>query len=409
MSHWPFRFVHAADLHLEQPPFGLSEVPDHLRDRLIEAPYQAAERVVETALVEEADFLILAGDVLHPERTGPRGPLFLAEQCQRLAERGIAVYWAGGGVDSPEVWPSGVRLPENVRVFPCGRPEEHVHQREAIPLARIIGASRGQGRVVSPSEFDADPSGLFTIGIAHGLDDVELMKSRNLSYWALGGSHARQSFFTGPRTAHCPGSPQGRDPGECGPHGCTLVMVDSQGHVRLTPVATDSLRWHRERLRVDPTTTRDDLETQLAERVRVIRETEPGLDLLVTWSVGGSGPLLGRLRRGLAGELLAQLRQRFGHGSHVVWSVEMDLELENTIPAGWYEQQTICGDFLRALRHLQKNPGESLGLESLVPEPHLAGAPASAAVVADAAVRERVLLEAALLGIDLLSGEESQS
>ena len=89
----PFRFLHASDFHLEQPLGGLSQVPDHLRDVLIDAPYIAAERVFETALSEDVDFVILAGDVLHPQRSGPRCIELLRRHLLRLAERNISVYW----------------------------------------------------------------------------------------------------------------------------------------------------------------------------------------------------------------------------------------------------------------------------------------------------------------------------
>ena len=54
-----FSFVHASDLHLELPPHGLGEIPEHLRDSLLECPYRAAERVFDLALSERADFLVL--------------------------------------------------------------------------------------------------------------------------------------------------------------------------------------------------------------------------------------------------------------------------------------------------------------------------------------------------------------
>ena len=89
MSTRPFRFVHASDLHLEQPLMGVADVPDHLRELFLDAPYAAAQKLFDAVLVEDADFVLLAGDVLHPQNTGPRGPLFLVEQFTRLAERGI--------------------------------------------------------------------------------------------------------------------------------------------------------------------------------------------------------------------------------------------------------------------------------------------------------------------------------
>ena len=410
MSNRPFRFVHAADFHLELPPFGITEVPDHLQELFIESAYWAAERVFETVLSEEAEFLVLSGDLLDPQRTGPRGLLFLVEQFERLAEREIVVYWAGGRVDPPDVWPSSVRLPENVHVFPTGRPEECVHQVDAAPLVRVMGAGRGRGQGIRASDFDPDPTGLFSIAVVHGTPDAETLQRRGIDYWALGGSHVRHTLFSSPCVAHYPGSPQGRHPEECGPHGCTLVQVDRQRQARTTLVPTDVMRWHNERIVVDAATTRDDLEMLLHERIESLVETLPGMDLLISWTIVGSGPLVGKLRQGTLGvELLEWLRSEYGSGPPAAWSVSISVEPTAVLLPEWYEQQTIRGDFLRELRHYQMNPAEPLDLESYLGEQHLAGSLAPVAEISDEASRERVLREAAMLGVDLLSGEEPES
>lgn len=416
MSNWPFRFVHAGDFHLEQPPQGVAEVPDHLRELFLEAPYWAAQRVFETVLSEEAEFLILSGDVLNPRHTGPRGPLFLVEQFGRLAQREIPVYWAGGRTDPPDAWPSAITLPENVRRFPRGRLEEFVHQRDAVPLARLIGVSRDRERKVRASRFDADPAGLFSIAVVHGSAEAAALQPRGIHYWALGGRHDRSTLFSSPQVAHYPGSPQGRRPEEDGAHGCTLVQVDQQ-QPRTSLVPTDVMRWLSQRVVVDEVTTRDDLETLLRERMQTLIETTPGVDLLVSWTVAGSGPLLGQLRRGsLATELLGWLRSEYGFGPPAAWSLALEVELPAALPPEWYEQETIRGDFLRAIRQLQVNSAEPLDLDSYLAEEHLAGTdqrfapvPAPAVTIADKQTRQRVLRQAAWLGVDLLSGEESQS
>src|SRR6476660_4781214 len=119
----PLRLVHASDFHLELPIYGLAEVPDHLRDLLIDAPYHAAEQVFETALAEDVDAVLLAGDVLNVDRAGPPAIMLLLEQFARLGDRGIPIYWAGCSVDVPDSWPRSVPLPENVHVFPIARVE----------------------------------------------------------------------------------------------------------------------------------------------------------------------------------------------------------------------------------------------------------------------------------------------
>ena len=69
---------------------------------MLNAPYNAAHSVFDAALTERVAFVILAGNILQADLTGPRGTAFLIEQFQRLAEAGIAVYWAGGECDPPK-------------------------------------------------------------------------------------------------------------------------------------------------------------------------------------------------------------------------------------------------------------------------------------------------------------------
>ena len=406
MANRPFRFVHAADFHLETPAGGISEIPDHLREPLMESGFRAAERVFDAVLAEEAEFLVLAGDILDPQLTGPRGPWFLVRQFQRLAEREIAVYWAGGRVDPVEAWPQSMRLPENVHVFPRGRVESAVRQREGLPLARLLGVGRVRGRAMRPGDFDPDPAGLYTIAVVHGRADAATLSARGIHYWALGGNHTRQTLFSSPQVAHYPGTPQGRRPQETGSHGCTLVSVDEQQHTRTTLLPTDVIRWHDERIVVEETTTRADLERRLRERTGALVEAEPAVELLISWTVAGSGPLAAAIRHGgLAAELLAMLRGEAKAAKLPAWSVSLAAEPLAVLPPPWYEQETILGDFLRQVRQYQMNPEEAMGLEGCLSESQAAGPLGSMASLSDPSTRERVLREAAMLGVDLLSGE----
>lgn len=406
MSNRPFRFIHAADLHLEQPVGGLAEVPDHLREAFLEAPYRCARRLFDAALAEEAALVVFSGDVIDPTWTGPRGPLFLIEQFRRLEERGVGVYWAGGWADPPELWPSLLRLPDNVHTFSAGRPEHFIHHRDGEPLARLVGASRQRRRKLRASEYHPDPTNLFTIGVAHGNANPAALRARGIHYWALGGKHSRSTPLSAPVAVHFPGTPQGRRPEESGAHGCTLVEVDEARSVRMSLVPCDVLRWHDERLLVQEQTTREDLEAAMRERLHALAQTSPGLDLLVRFTVAGAGPLGARLRQGrLATEIVERLRREFGYVSPAAWTLSLSVACDHAIPAEHYEQQSIRGDFLRAARRLESRPSEPIDLGAYLAPSGLAGALGPAAVLGDPAVRAGVLGEAAMLGADLLSGE----
>ncbi|HBO43202.1 MAG TPA: hypothetical protein DD670_04565 [Planctomycetaceae bacterium] len=410
MSNWPFRFLHASDFHLETPPFGVDEVPDHLMELFLAAPYRSAERVFDAALAENVDFVVLAGDLLDSRRTGPRGPLFLVEQFERLAQRDIRVYWAGGQIDPPEAWPPSMRLPKNVYLFAQGEPEQRVHRRADTAVARLIGASRlPQGRI-KPQAFDPEHSGVFSIAVAHGRADLESIKASRVDYWALGGHHSRRTLCESMPTAHEPGSPQGRWPEEAGPHGYTLIDVDLERNVELKPASADVLRWETQRLVIGEEHTADGLEREMAGRVESLRQASPETDFLITWHVAGSGPLADALRRGTAsGELLARLRDRFGQRRPAAWSVAVSVEPPARHRAAWYDEDTIRGEFLRQIERLSRESNESLDLEGFLSDASADGPARDLLLKTPEASRTNLLREAAALGVDLLFGEEAGS
>ena len=414
MPNWPFRFVHAADFHLEMPPLGMTEVPEHLGELFLESAYLAAERVFETVISEEADFLVLSGDILRCRHTGPRGPLFLVEQFERLAERGIDVYWASGRVDPHDAWPPSIRLPENVHLFPQnregrGRAEEFVHSRDGTPMVRLIGAGRARKGRIRAADFDPRQPGLFAIAVTHGRAEPAAFETARVDYWALGGRHQQLTVSHSNPMVHYAGTPQGRQPEETGPHGCTLVQVDESSRILASQIPTDVLRWQSQEVEIDDTTTPEQLETMLQESARSLIETTPGTDQLISWTITGWGPLLTRLRSGpVAGQYLEKIRKFFGAGTPATWSVSLSAKMTARPPRQWYEPSTIRGDFLQTIKHLKKEPDEPLGLESYLPEG--AGEDIFSVAAAGTGSRRRnVLHDAALLGVDLLTGEEAGS
>jgi DNA repair exonuclease SbcCD nuclease subunit len=407
MSQPPLRFVHAGDLHLERPLTGVSEIPEHLREAFLEAPYLAAEQIFETALTEGADALLLSGDVVQLDRAGPRAIVFLCEQFKRLADHGIAIYWAGGQVDPADAWPAAAALPTNVHRFPAGRVGNFEHQRDGKTVARIQGTSRTPGQGVDDSGFHRDAKGLFTIGVAHGTAASAGQEGDRVHYMALGGQHRRQTVDQSPGIAHYAGTPQGRDPGEVGAHGCTVVTVDESGHVKTTFVATDLVRWVVETIELTAGADEETLLSQIDARVASLKTKHPDRDLLITWKITGRGELLNNLRPGgLSEEILAVLRQRFGKQSPAAWSVAVQCDEPLCVPAEWYDEETIRGDVLRQFRELEQKPNIDLALEEFLPGPLRQASIAELSKVT-AADRSGLLLGASKLGMDLLSLDEN--
>ena len=120
-------------------------------------------------------------------------------------------------------------------------------------------------------------------------------------------------------------------------------------------------------------------------------EAAPDRPLLIQWTLSGGGPLLGQLRSGtLSADLLAALRSEFGFAAPPRWSVGVEVEPADVLPADWYEQDTIRGDFLRGVRFYQMNADVPLGLEAYLGPRHEAGTLAARAAGSDPADRERI-------------------
>jgi exonuclease SbcD len=398
------RLLHASDLHLEQPIYGLSEVPDQLRELLIEAPYHAAEQVFEAALAEDVDAVLLAGDVLNVDRAGPPAIMLLLEQFARLGDRGIPVYWSGGGVDLPDHWPRSVMLPANVHIFPIGRVETIDLVRNGEAIARVQGTSCREDGSVDSRGFHRDAHGLFTIGVAHGTSDSTGREGDRVHYMALGGRHRHQTVDETPGVAHYSGSPQGRGQHETGPHGCTLVHVDETGRARPQFVSTDSVRWTEQSLEVTASTREEQLSERLVDRMEKLIAKHPGVNLLVRWKIEGSGPLVNRLRPGgLADELLTDLRRKFGHGSPLAWSASLECTSPLSVPPEWFDQETVLGDFVRQVRTSLEDENVPFDLKRYLPADLRDEELAAIARLGNSAERTALVTRAAKLGVDLLT------
>jgi exonuclease SbcD len=399
----PLRLVHASDLHLERPLYGLADIPDHLRELLIEAPYHAAEQVFETALAEDVDGVLLAGDVLDVDRAGPPAIVLLLDQFARLGERNIPIYWAGGTVDAPDTWPRSVTLPKNVHVFPVGHVESFDLARAGETIARVQGTSSRDDGAVDAKGFHRDAHGLFTIGIAHGTSDSAGHEGDRVHYMALGGRHQQQTVDTEPGIAHYCGTPQGRGPNETGPHGCTVVTVDDTHKAKTKFVATDTVRWIDQAMEVTATTKEEQLHDRMVERLEKLQAQHPGVDLFVRWNIRGTGSLVNRLRpNSLADELLVDLRRQFGERAPYLWSVSISCDSALSVPAEWYDQETCLGDFLRVVRDFEVQES-AFDLQHFLPENVRDEFLESIATVDVAEERAELLCRASKLGVDLLT------
>ncbi|MGV8805488.1 MAG: metallophosphoesterase family protein [Polaromonas sp.] len=271
------RFIHTADLHIDSPLRGLSRYAGAPLERLRGATRRALERLVDLALDEKVDFVLIAGDLYDRDWQDFHTGLFVREQMVRLGRAGIGVFIVQGNHDARGVITRQVPWPDNVKLF-SSRIAETAHLAHlGVAIHGHSFADREVPEDLVPHYPPAVP-GCFNIGLLHtSLTGIEghdtyapttlaMLKSRGYDYWALGHIHARQVVCDVPRVVF-PGNLQGRHARETGAKGCELVTLEGAAlHSRFVPL--DVVRWHQIELNVQSVHRLDALPGRVAQALQ---------------------------------------------------------------------------------------------------------------------------------------------
>ena len=115
-----FRFVHAADLHLDSPFKGIC-AESALLATFQEATFRAFSRIVDLCLREHVAFLLLAGDLFDVKDRSVRARLALRRELERLHAAG-RLDWSRAALDSASVPAKrGARRPGRTRPIGASR------------------------------------------------------------------------------------------------------------------------------------------------------------------------------------------------------------------------------------------------------------------------------------------------
>ena len=135
---------------------------------LVAAPFDAVERVTESAIREDADFVVLAGDILDPTMPGPRLWPSCSVNANSLARRKIPVYWAASQKDLTGDFLLQVQLPDNVHIFPSDRVDRLTHFRGQSPVVTLHGRSWNDKRPLRAAEFVREGQDGFQLAVLYG-------------------------------------------------------------------------------------------------------------------------------------------------------------------------------------------------------------------------------------------------
>ncbi len=249
----PFRFLHAADIHIDSPLRGLAPYEGAPVEAMRGATRRAFERLVETAIAEKVNLLLLAGDLYDGDWPDYRTGLFFIAQMARLRDARIPVFVVAGNHDARSVITKSLRLPDNVHLFSADAPET----RRLVDVGVAIHGQSFAKRSVPDDLSDRYPKpvdGLFNIGLLHTSADgreghdtyapcsADGLAAKGYGYWALGHIHRREVLREEPWIVFS-GNLQGRHARETGAKGATLVTVEGDRVQSVEPRVLDVVRW----------------------------------------------------------------------------------------------------------------------------------------------------------------------
>ena len=367
----PFRFIHAADLHIDSPFKGLREVNPAIAERLRESTYEAFTNLVRFCIDSRADFLLIAGDVYDGADRSVRAQLRFRDGVRRLAEFGIHTFVTHGNHDPLDGWQSSLERPDALHTF-GPEPEWIDAERDGVPIAQIQGVSYPAREMRDNLALGFTPPrkpGLFGIGLLHcnvggdtghddyapcGLDDLIDI---GIDYWALGHVHAAQQLRAGQPHIVYSGCIQGRHPNEPGAHGCYLVEVGPDGGATLTFHPLDVVRWERRDVDIADAQDMDGVLGAVSRGIQELRVEAGSRDVVCRLTLTGRGPMYSELARDESAldALLETAREDAGLASPWVWTEELHDRTRPDIDlAGRAQQDDFLGMLLqRAERALE--------------------------------------------------------
>lgn len=356
------KFLHCADLHLDSPLRGLARFEDAPVNELRSATRRAFERAVEVAIDEEVGAVVIAGDLYDGDRDDFQTAMFLQRQLHRLRDCGVRVVVAYGNHDAENEITRRLTVPDNTTVLPSS-------YAGSVVLDDLGIAFHGRSyptRVVN-TDFTADyPTpvpGLVNVGVLHtSLDGrpghaayapctPDGLVHRGYNYWALGHVHRREQIERDGVVIVFPGNVCGRDVGELGPKGVTVVEYDgdtvqSVAHRDVAPVV-----WHRLEVDASGVTSADGMSDVVLGQLAPLREGGSGVLHVARVVVSPSRSAFGQWVRDQE-RYESQLRADVVGGDGSLWLERIELlSPTDQRPAVGSDALAAVADTLEGLRH----------------------------------------------------------
>lgn len=295
-----FKFLHAADIHLDSPLKGLERYEGAPAADLREATRRALLNLVQLAIEEQVAFVLVAGDLYDGDWRDYNTGLFFVKQMARLREADIPAYLIAGNHDAQSKMTRTLRMPDNVRWLSADEPETVLVDRQGVALHGQGFKTQAVTRDLSAAYPNAVP-GALNIGLLHtcaagkpGHENyapcsLDGLLAKGYDYWALGHVHKREVLHQAPNIAF-PGNTQGRHILETGAKGCLLVTVGDNHEMTPEFRPLDVVRWERCAVDASEAQVAADVLDLLQERLGDLLGKSDGRAVAVRVTVDGPCP-----------------------------------------------------------------------------------------------------------------------
>lgn len=322
------KFIHCADLHLDSPMVGLKELPSQIFKRLQDSTFEALTKIVDAAIVQGVDFVVLAGDLFDGEDRSIRAQIKFRNEMERLVERDIPVYIVHGNHDHLGGSWAQFSLPNHVHIFSDKVDVKRFDKKDGTSV-HLYGFSYPRRHVYEriidhyKKKQDAD----FHIGILHGNVEgntehgkyapftVKELIEKDFDYWALGHIHKRQILQTNPPIIYS-GNTQGRNRKETGEKGCFLIQLTQDG-ADIQFIETSSVIWKEKLLDATEATSFQDIYELCKNAINEEREVNKGI--ILSLSIDHIEIPHQELSMILNGDLLDALQEEEKEEAEFVW------------------------------------------------------------------------------------------
>lgn len=260
------RFIHCSDLHIDTPFKGLSQLNNTLANRLKNATTKSLDNIVNLCIKENADFLLIAGDIFNSDQQSLSAQLNFAKALNRLNNNNIPVYFSCGNHDPLNSWLSTLHLPDSAVRLGGKEIEKHSIVKNGKIIADLYGISYLKKEVstnLAKGFETTEPNAPFSIAMLHGTVgqagkhipyapfSLEDIKNKPFDYWALGHIHKHNVIKDAHPAIVYPGNPQGRDFGETGEKGCYLVELESGSKPKLEFKQLQTIRFEEANVNIE--------------------------------------------------------------------------------------------------------------------------------------------------------------